>query len=181
MKAAVWLVTLLDCVGVSLMANSYVLLEQMPWLLLLWVPAFLFVNLFAGMGIQETERKRMKVCCHGAVLLCAFYISVIASTIWQLVLAARMIPENHITFLWNLILCIAVNGIVFWNGIVCIYLTSIQLGIKKRVIGAICGMIPLVNLVVLADMIHTVIREYFFEIQKEQVNKERKEQKICQT
>ena len=77
--------------------------------------------------------------------------------------------------------CFAVNFIVFWDGIICVYLTSTQLGAKWRIIGAICGLIPIVNLVILFKIIKITTNEYLFEAEKYKINKKRKTAQICAT
>ena len=39
-----------------------------------------------------------------------------------------------------------IESALFWVGIILVYTSSLQLGFKKRVIGAICGWIPFINL-----------------------------------
>ena len=61
------------------------------------------------------------------------------------------------------------------------YLTSIQLGLKIRIIGVICGMIPVANLVALFLILKTTTTECLFEAEKIKINTQRKKQKICST
>ncbi|MGN0346168.1 MAG: esterase/lipase family protein [Lachnospiraceae bacterium] len=81
----------------------------------------------------------------------------------------------------HILLLILVENIVFWNGIIRIYLSSYQLGIQMRIVGIICGMIPIVNLVVLFIMIFLVERELEEETIKLRQNALRKEEQICKT
>ena len=62
-----------------------------------------------------------------------------------------------------------------------VYLTSIQLGFKTRILGIICGWIPIVNLCTLWKIIKICKREYVFEKKKIEKNEKRKEEKICET
>lgn len=172
---------LLYSVIVSFTANSFVFIEQLPQSLWLMVPIFLFVNLFAGTLTAKTRNKKLRICRHGTLLLCVFCVSVVVSVVCQLCLAFQTVPNSYMTFVWSLLLCIGVNFIVFWNGILCVYLTSAQLGIKTRLIGILCGMIPFVNLVVLFFMIRTTARECQTELQREQRNRQRQQEKICAT
>lgn len=48
-----------------------------------------------------------------------------------------------------------IESVVFWIGIVTVYLTSVQLGLKIHVIGILCGWIPIVNLIALRLIIRT--------------------------
>jgi triacylglycerol lipase len=68
---------------------------------------------------------------------------------------------------------------VFWNGIICVYLNSTQLGLKWRAIGIICGMIPIANLIALFFILRTTTNEYLFETEKAKINKQRTNEKIC--
>lgn len=168
-------------VAISFIANSYSFIHQTPQSLFFLIPIFLFINIFAGCSIFKTKRKSLKICSHGTTLLVSFYISIIVSVIYQIIIAIKTIPNNYMSFVWSLALCICVNFVVFWNGIICVYLTSTQLGIKTRVVGIICGMIPIANLVALFLIIRTTITECLFEAKKEQTNRQRYDQKICAT
>ena len=172
---------ILYAVAISFIANSYPLIQQHPQILFILIPVFLFVNIFAGGLLLKTKRKSLKICCHGTVLLFSFYISIIASAICQLIIAIQTIPNNYMSFVWSAVFCICVNFIIFWNGIICVYLTSTQLGIKTRIIGIICGMIPIANLIALFFIIKTTIAECLVESKKEKINNQRRTLKICAT
>lgn len=171
----------LYAVAMSFIANSYAIVQQEPQSLFVLIPIFLFVNIFAGCLFLKTKRKALKICCHGTVLLVSFYISIIVSAICQIIIAIKTIPNDYMLFVWSLVFCICVNFVIFWNGIICVYLTSTQLGIKIRVIGIVCGIIPIANLVALFFIIKTTITECLVESKKEQINKQRHDLKICST
>ena len=166
---------------VSFIANSYAIVQQEPQSLFVLIPIFLFVNIFAGCLLLKTKRKSLKICYHGTTLLVSFYISVIVSAIYQIIIAIKTIPNDYMLFVWSLVFCICVNFVIFWNGIICVYLTSTQLGIKVRVIGLVCGMIPIANLVALFFIIKTTLTECLVETKKEQINRQRYDQKVCAT
>jgi len=172
---------ILYAIAISFIANSYALVQQEPQSLFVLIPVFLFINIFAGCLLLKTKRKSLKICYHGTVLLLSFYISIIVSVICQIVIAIKTIPNDYMLFVWSLVLCVCVNFVVFWNGIICVYLTSTQLGIKTRVIGIVCGMIPIANLVALFFIIKTTITECLVEAKKEKINKQRHDFKICST
>ena len=172
---------ILYAAAISFIANSYAIVLQEPQSLFFLVPIFLFINVLAGCSILKTKRKSLKICCHGTVLLVSFYISILISVIYQTILFIKTIPNNYMLFVWSLVLCVCVNFVIFWNGIICVYLTSTQLGIKIRVIGIICGMIPIANLVALFFIIKTTITECLVESKKETINKQRHDLKICAT
>lgn len=165
----------------GLVANSYILISKNLKALFFIIPIFLFINIFAGLSNPKTRKKRLKICHHGAVLLLIFQISTVISIIYHIDLAFYTIPNDYLSFIWSSLLCIFFEALLFWNGIICVYLTSVQLGIKQRVIGIVCGMIPIVNLIVLNIIIKKVLKEVRFEAEKEAVNSERKSKQICKT
>ena len=172
---------ILYAVAIGFIANSYAVVQQEPQILFVLAPIFLFVNIFAGCLIIRTKKRPLKICYHGTILLVSFYISIILSAICQIIIAIKNIPNNYMFFVWSLLFCVCVNFIIFWNGMICVYLTSTQLGIKIRVIGIICGMIPIANLVALFFIIKTTITECLVESKKEKINEKRQNLKICAT
>lgn len=179
MKAKFILSVILNSLIVSFMANSFVLIRQYPKSLFAIIPLFLLILLFAGVFVVKTRRS--KVCLHGTVLLYAFCVAVVFSILYHILLAVQTLPGDHKTLLWSGVLCVGVLFVVFWVGILCVYLTSAQLGFRLRLIGALCGLIPIVNLVVLYFIIKTTTAECMFEMGKDRYNKQRKSQKVCAT
>ncbi len=181
MKLKFIISAVLNSILISFIANSFLLIKSYPQSLFVIIPVFIAINFFAGVAIPHVNNKRFLVCQHGTVLLYSFYISIIFSTIYQVIFAFKSIPNDYMTLIWSAVVCIGVNFIIFWNGIICVYLTSAQLGMKWRVIGAVCGLIPIANLIVLFIILKTTTNECLFEIKKSQINKQRKYQKICAT
>ncbi len=72
-------------------------------------------------------------------------------------------------------------SITFWIGIIRVYLTSIQLGIKHRIIGILFGLIFPLNLIVLFMILNITHKEVMFENGKALLNEERRQQQICAT
>lgn len=73
------------------------------------------------------------------------------------------------------------ESIIFWIGIIMVYATSEQLGIRWRVLGIVCGWIPVAHLVMLHIIIKTVGEEVRMEKMRAKRNLQRKEQRICST
>ena len=163
----------------TVIANCWIFLNKT--VLYVFIPLFTLMNLLAGTLIFKTFSFRIRVCHHGAVLLAGFMPSAFISVCYHIVLAFLTIPGSYMTFIWSAVFCICVEAILFWNGILCIYLSSFQLGVKQRVIGAICGMIPVINLIVLHKMIKTVFAEVDFELKKERHNLARAGEQVCRT
>lgn len=84
-------------------------------------------------------------------------------------------------WLFRLLVVILVEAVIFWVGIIVVYLTSEQLGIRWRVLGIVCGWIPVVHLIMLHVIIKTVSEEIRMERFREKRNRERADEEICKT
>ena len=169
------------CLLAVVLFNSYVLIKAYPYLLILIIPLFVLLNILPGMKPVGTKKLRIKLCNHGAVLLTIFSFSLIPSLIWHIILAFRMLPDTYLDLLFSALFCIVSSALTFWNGIICVYCTSTQMGIKWRVIGVLCGMIPIANLIVLTKIIRVTSGEVEFEIQKEIISSDPSLASICET
>lgn len=165
----------------SILLNSYMLIKTSPYLLILIIPVFVLLNMLAGIRPAGTKSIRIKLCNHGATLLALFIFSLIPSLIWHIILAVQTLPEAHMDLIFSALFCILLSALLFSNGIICVYCTSSQMGIKWRVIGIVCGMIPILNLMVLTKIIRVTSNEVDFEIQKERVSTAPALATICQT
>jgi len=81
----------------------------------------------------------------------------------------------------HIVIAIIIENIIFFAGIIMVYLSSVQLGIKWRVIGVLCGWIPGANLWALIKIIKITASEVIFEKEKQLINSSRAESFICQT
>lgn len=163
------------------LANCYLLVLQNIRVLWAVIPAFVLMLLFAGTVLLGAKRFGLRVCGHGTVLLSVFIFNVTASVIYHIGLGIHMLSRDIPGYWGSVLFCAGAHFILFWAGILCVYLASHQLGIKYRVIGAICGMIPIVNLFALNKILRISFQELEFEIQKEKFNASRKEQQVCAT
>lgn len=91
------------------------------------------------------------------------------------------ITGNFVPWLISGIIIAVIEFIVFWIGIITVYTTSVQLGLKIRVLGVIFGWIPIVHLVMLGKIITVVSKEYRFEKKKIKLNNSRASENICST
>lgn len=165
----------------TLCANSFALLSEKLALLWLFIPLFLLLNLFCGVFSIKTRSLRLRICHHGAITLAVFLPSACFSVVRHIVLAFKLIPGDYKTWIWNALFCFCVYLVIFWNGIVCVYLTSVQLGIKQRVVGLICGMIPVANIFCLISIIKTTLREVDADLRREEINRTRLHKRLCET
>lgn len=181
MKKTFSLTFLIYSVLFAITANSYILIPQNLKNLIWIIPAFLLINMVAGMFTVKTQSFRLKVCYHGAVLLSVFVISSLLSIIYHIILIQYIKPYDNWFFVWSIVLSVCLHAILFWNGIICVYLTSVQLGIKQRVVGALCGLIPILNLIILNRIIKISYKDVLFETEKEKLNALRCDMRICAT
>ncbi len=165
------------CGGIVFAAsNFYVLCQGMAATVLL-LAVYFMVNIMPVLILPKT--KRLKACARGNALLIEFLISTALSVslfFWSLV----NVPYWKI-ILANTLIAIVLEAIVFWNGIIRVYLRSLQLGIKIRVIGVVCGLIPVAQLVALGMIIQTVSREIAYENRRILLDEERTDLQICAT
>lgn len=130
---------------------------------------------------------RLTICNIGCVFLKIFMVCTVCASLFLLLGYFGGIPGRGNLFenfaFWGittLFVVIFLNG-VFWVGIIMVYLTSVQLGIRYRVLGIVCGWIPVANIVMLFKIVKTVGNEVSFERKRMQRNEARKREKICET
>ncbi len=171
----------LNAVALCFCANSFLLLRESLWWILPVLLLLVAANIAPLYSSAQFPNKRTHLCNHGVKCLALFLISTVFSIAFHIFLALRTLPDDWKTFLFSGLLCIAVEALIFWNGMICIYTTSIQLGIKLRVLGAIFGFIPPINIILLVRIILTAGRECAFETEKYRIDMERKDQELCKT
>ena len=161
--------------------NSYMLVRVSPYFLIAILPLFLLLNILPGIHPRGTKSLRLRLCHHGTTLLALFIGSLIPSILWHVMLAVYLLPDAYMDLIFSVLFCIVLSALFFWNGIICVYCTSTQMGIKWRVLGALCGMIPILNLIVLTKIIRVTSDEVEFEIEKERITSDPALALICQT
>lgn len=181
-KGLKFILFLLQTVCVYFLANAF-LFKHFPIVAIVaFVIAFIVINICPYFFKKDILIKRLRGCADGCQLLKIFLLSTASTIVTYVFGIAGKIPNIGIGFwIGNTVLAIIVEAIVFWNGIIRIYVTSEQLGIKLRLIGIICGWIPIVHLIVLGKLLRTVEREVSFENQKEYINQLRKDERVCAT
>ena len=146
-------------------------------LMLLLVLGVVVINIVPALSNRRIPGKRLKICADGCELLIYFLISVSASVLCLLAALPVLFQGNQLIWFGNLACMVLVEAIVFWSGIIRVYLTSAQIGIKWRAIGIICGWIP----AVLVKIIRMASDEWEFESGKIMQAQERKDEQLCRT
>lgn len=146
---------------------------------------FLWVNLRPLPTGAAPTRRIVQLSC-GCELLTLFWMSatvnlllVIVETLWLWKLP--MEPAEIALWLSQILIAVVLEAILFWNGMIRVYLTSVQLGIKHRVLAALCGWIPFANIWYLRKIIRIVSDEVEFETEKWELDETRAESEICKT
>ncbi len=142
---------------------------------------FIFFNVFPT--LRKYPTLRLKVLGDGAELILAFWVTCAASVPFIGLCIYELIDGStdylrYIIYAAVLILC---EAAIFWNGIIRVYVTSVQLGIRYRVLGIVFGLIPIANLVMLMIIYVRVKSETIFETEKYKLNESRKNDRICAT
>ncbi|MBE6616886.1 MAG: triacylglycerol lipase [Ruminococcaceae bacterium] len=164
----------------SFAANSYLGAVKYPVVLYSAIAAILISNIFIGFTDTSILKTRMKFCNHGAECLLIFCMSIVISATYHLV-TFLLIPWDLEQFIWSVVTTVIAHAILFWNGIICVYLTAAHLGIKQRIIGIICGPIPIAHLFALRSIMKTVYSELKFEAKNDDRDRERLNDQICKT
>lgn len=142
------------------------------------VSLFLLMNIFPT--LQKRSTLQLRILSDGTALLRLFLVTTVAGVI--LFLSVWIFGE----YSWKQLLAYgaiitAAEAVLFWNGIIRVYCTSLQLGIKWRVIGILCGMIPVVHIIVLLRIIGITAGEVAFEEEKHSLDAKRAKDRICET
>lgn len=176
---------------VFLLANWFVIGAGLPGGIkvagvLFLLPFYLWIHVFPSYHNRCMPTTALRNSADGCELLEIFGISTAASAVfnvagWCGALSLPTFVESPGKWLLSILFTVLIEGLVFWNGIIRIYITSVQLGMKWRIIGIVCGMIPVANLVVLILLVKKVRGEIRVECGKIAQNEQRKEENVCRT
>jgi len=142
---------------------------------------FLLGNIRPSLRDRKIPSKRLRICSQGSDLLILFCISTVASALYLLAEIGQLFSGEAKSWLLHFLNVFLVEAVCFWNGIVRVYLTSKQLAVKWRLLGVICGFVPVANLVVLYHIIKITGYEAKLEGEKLLLDRERAGRKICAT
>ncbi len=173
------------------LAASTVVLANLPDVgMSVWTVLSLFfavtANCFAGHFFPVNYSllsKRLKVLASGCELIVVFCVSVaVQIVIYCFLLFGGLIGKVD-PFMWGsrVVCALLVNTLLFANGIVRIYFTSEQLGVKYRVLGIALAYIPVANVIMLMVILKVAITEVLFENGRLVRNKDRELLKLCKT
>lgn len=162
-------------------ANSYIFLKDSPVLWLVWIPLVLLCNLLPILLCSGFPGTALCVCNHGTLCLKSFARSAMLTVAAQVLLGFYWLPGDLSALLISILISILSLAFLFWNGMLCVYFSSVQLGIRHRAIGLLLGLVPIANLIMLEKIIRITQEEVRFELLKEQIDKDREQDRICAT
>lgn len=177
-----YLTIILNSIIVFLLSNNYIINKgyniKIPMILLILL--FIIINILPSIFCKKLYDKKLNKIRNGYRLLIIFFVNLILSTFIYIISIIKYNIDFKILLI-NLLLIILVLTIVFWNGIIRVYLFSKQLGIRYRFIGLLLGLVPIINLIILVKIIKICKNEVDFENNKIKTNIERKNKEICKT
>lgn len=140
---------------------------------------FILFNIFPA--FRKYPTFRLKMLGDGSELLLQFMLTC-AGSIPVLVIGIMQTVSGTVSG-WTIALyCILLaigEAVIFWNGIIRVYLTSVQLAMRYRLLGIAFGFVPIANIVMLVIIYRKVRYECRVEMQKAALNEERKDKHIC--
>lgn len=164
----------------AVFSNSWLLFCRLPLSLYGLSAALLLIfNVLPILELQKYTSARLGVCRHGVVCLRAFLWTLPVDIAFHIILLCVGVDLKSVIF--SGIFCAVAETVIFWNGMICVYCVSVQLGIKNRAVGILCGFVPILNIIQLVRIIRTVNAEIDFEEKKNLLNISRKKEEICKT
>lgn len=133
---------------------------------------------------RELCGTRLRQLDKGCTLILYTGITVVLSGIWLLWLAKHLRWDGILPVLYYslaVILCLCGEGIILWNGSMRLAATSVQMGIRYRVLLLLLWWVPIVQLFLYAKLYRLARREYETELEKAELDAVRKESECCHT
>lgn len=171
------------CIGVILgiCSISFMMLKEKPILIPVFIVLVLVCNVLPFLLTKNLPNKRLRLCDHGTKCLRIFLVSVTISVVFHIIIAFKILPDKWHYFLLSILLSFVVELIIFWNGMLSIFFSSVQLGVRWRILGVAFGFVPIANIIVLMIMIRRVEKEVSVEMDKHLCNVGRAWEQVCAT
>ena len=162
-------------------ANAYMLIrfDKRFWIPALICFALAFVlPVFCAGGFPG---KKLKGCYYGLKMILMFLVSTCVSVIVFTLTMVYIGKEGFFSWWPALVIPYTAELFYFWVGIIVVYVNSKQLGLKYRLIGLLCGMIPIAHLFALGMIIKKVDYEVKLEYAKNKLDLARQKEQVCRT
>ena len=180
-----YLTIVINTILVFFISNAYLFNKsyaiKTPTILMIFlISLFIVINIFPSLLTKKLCDKNLYRIRNGYRLLIVFFINLLLCSGIYLFSIIKYNVDIKVLLI-NLLIIILVLNIVFWNGIIRVYLFSEQLGIRYRFVGLLVGLVPIVHLVMLVKIIKTCRNEVEFENNKIIINIDRKNKQVCKT
>ncbi|MBQ9512551.1 MAG: triacylglycerol lipase [Lachnospiraceae bacterium] len=130
---------------------------------------------------MKDSKARYMMLRAGNFLLWVFVITTLIALILYVPKLYGAIINSDLGMLAGMTVIAVVEFVLFWTGIIIVYITSRQLGFKTRLWGILLGLIPIANIIMLFIILRVTGEEASFELSKCSLNQMRKDDTICQT
>ena len=182
------LLHVLSALLIFLLANAVAFTSLFGQAYFIFAVFFCYIFIHATPSVFSIKLKtaRLRSLSDGCELLRLFLFSTILTIIFTSMGISGATPiagirNAHSLWAKNVGLAIVIESLVFWNGIIRVYVTSGQLGIKWRVIGIVCGFVPIIHLIVLGKLLAIAEAEVKLENHKLVIDETRVLHQICKT
>lgn len=130
--------------------------------------------------------RKLKLCKIGCNILKISLVISIVLILYTIIKVSSLIQlqtsvQTYILFSVKILFFAFMDLFLLLIGLIMVYTTSIQLGIKWRILGVVFCFIPIINTCILLKILFIVSKEIRFETNKMKLNNTRKEQQICKT
>ena len=173
---------LLNSIILFIVSNTYIINDtyniKIP--VIITVIFVILLIIFPSLLNKKLLDKKLYVVRDGYRLLIVFLTNIILDVILYLNIILSYVIDTK-ALLINTGILILILGAIFWSGIIRVYVSSRQLGVKYRLGGLILGLIPVAHLIMLVIIIKICKDEVEFENQKIELNNSREKNQICKT
>ena len=129
--------------------------------------------------------RNIRLCDIGVKILKFFLLTstaiVFSFVLFGLILKTWNFGANPFLWITTGVGLFVIEFVLFWIGIIMVYVASLQLGFKTRLLGIICGWIPIVNLFTLMKIIRICSEEVALERRLLTRDLARKDEQVCRT
>jgi triacylglycerol lipase len=140
----------------------------------------IFFAIFPSVLNKRIYNKKLSIVRDGYRLLIMFLANIVIDIhLYIMILIKYSIDIKDL--LINAGILVLILNIIFWSGIIRVYLCSKQLGVRYRIWGLILGLTPIAHLIMLIIIISVCREEVYFENEKIKLNKSREKDEICKT
>lgn len=175
------LIDVLHVFSVAFATNAFFLILESRWWILPAAVLFILSGITMGAMRHDIHSDRLRLAYHGCVVLIVTSATVPVTLMHYTYMMQFYLPDNHVPFVWAAVYALVLYVVLFANGVISIYVTSHQLGLKWRALGVLFAIVPVLNTYTLGRMVARVLREVEFETMRTERNLARSDDKVCGT